>query len=501
MTEAFALQASPAVSTSAAPKPQHFSKFEWSRLAYDAVGQYGECVVRTLFETLGRDELIPGVESFVSVVWRTQKSLVRASPVTRKPWARWVKCLSEAGLLVEIASGLGRQRFIVLKFPEWDIFDALEYAALSLRRYSQRSDLTRNQVVYVRNKVLPPVLKEWRRQVALESYEDHKDTGLVCAELKKVECMTHVDQVCLEESTQTLREEPKTPPFSKPPNGRGSRSQAGGGPDRSLIYREPMETPLEGGDSSDLTRVREALSQNPPANQNQGGSGSDLDEPETTEADTSVELDVYRQLKRVFIAMFGQFERRLDPGCASRLTKLYLERGAWPEAMKLTLEEKLTRLFGDGFSTGQVIRFLSADVGEWTPPPGLHDEPEAFGAPPERICEETPASGSWTPPPTEEALACALTGATPLGRRRAEQVWARGLAALQSMVSAHLMSRWFEPFVALECVDGRLYGMAPDDFCAVWMGDKHAGLMADACGLEVVVLSPEQVVERYETRT
>jgi hypothetical protein len=69
------------------------------------------------------------------------------------------------------------------------------------------------------------------------------------------------------------------------------------------------------------------------------------------------------------------------------------------------------------------------------------------------------------------------------------------------MVSAHLMSRWFEPFVALECVDGRLYGMAPDDFCAVWMGDKHAGLMADACGLEVVVLSPEQVVERYETRT
>jgi hypothetical protein len=66
------------------------------------------------------------------------------------------------------------------------------------------------------------------------------------------------------------------------------------------------------------------------------------------------------------------------------------------------------------------------------------------------------------------------------------------------MVSEHLLTHWFAEFVPLECVDGQLVGMAPDDFKADWMREQHASQMAGVCGLEVVVLSPQQVVERYD---
>ena len=259
-----------------------------------------------------------------------------------------------------------------------------------------------------------------------------------------------------------------------------------------------MESPLEGGDRSDLTRAREADDILPPTPSNSGGSGLEDTESDASETPEAVELDRYRRLRRVFIAMFAQFERRLDPGCASRLSKLYLECGAWPEAMKLTLEEKLCRLFGNGFSSGDAVRFLTADVGEWTPPPGVR-HPDELAAQPEPEPVET--ESTWSPPPTEAALARAHSGATPFGQRRAEEVWAGALEVLSECFSAQTMERWFGVFVPLEVVDGVLIGMAPDDFEADWLRRNYVDFMAEKSGLPVEVCTPAEVLERYPEET
>ena len=497
MTATYAYPTRPA-STST---PQHLSKLEWYNRIFDDVRVSGATIAEVFRRTVGRCR--PDANAFCSVVWRTQENLTADAGVSYRTFARWRDRFVDMGYLLQVDSGCGPQRYFVLKFPEWSVSDALEYAAYSLREISKLQ--SREFASHIRKNVLPAVLKEWKRQIALESFEE--DSEELGRELAAIDSGCAPDQVTFGECGVVCEDPPEAlqklwdeTPLPEEQSAKRSNCNLPKGQTAFLIYREPTESPLDSGSSSELTCAREARGETPPTDQNRSGSGSVSGEPETPEEDTTVELDAYRRLRRVFIAMFAQFERRLDPGCASRLARRYLERGAWPEALAETLDEKLTRLFGDGFSTGQVIRFLTADVDEWTPPPGLHIEPEASGAPPERICAETSEPSSWTPPPTEEALACARTGATPLGRRRAEQVWAEGLEALKSMVSAHLVSRWLEPFVALECVDGRLYGMAADDFCASWMRDKHAGLMADACGLNVVVLSPEQVVERYETK-
>ena len=496
MTAAYAHQNRPA-STST---PQHLSKLEWYNRIFDDVRVSGAAIAEVFRRTVGRCR--PDANAFCSVVWRTQENLTADAGVSYRTFARWRDRFVDMGYLLQVDSGCGPQRYFVLKFPEWSVSDALEYAAYSLREISKLQ--SREFASHIRKNVLPAVLNEWKRQVDLESFEeDSEEPGY---ELAAIDSGSDPDEVTFGECGVVCEDPPEAlqklwneTPFPKDNFAQVSDCNLPKGQTALLIYREPTESPLDSGNSSELTCAREARGETPPTDPNRSGSGSVWVEPETPEADTTVELDAYRRLRQVFIAMFAQFERRLDPGCASRLAKRYLERGAWPEALAETLDEKLTRLFGDGFSTGQVIRFLSADVDEWTPPPGLHDVPVVSECPPEASTETTSTSSSWTPPPTDEALALARSGATPLGRRRAEQVWARGLGELSTMVSEHLMSRWFEPFVALECVDGRLYGMVADDFCASWMRDKHAGLMADACGLEVVVLSPEQVIGRYET--
>ncbi len=497
MSTAYAYQTHPA-STS---KPQHLSKLEWYQRVRDDVRVSGRTIAEVFKETVGRCR--PDENLFCSVVWRTQENLTADAGVSYRTFARWRDRFVDMGYLLQVDSGCGPQRYFVLKFPEWDVFDALEYAAYSLREISKFQ--SREFASHIRKNVLPAVLKEWKRQVALESFEEDSDE--LERELAALESGCDPDQVTFRECGVVCEDPPEAlqklwdeTPLPEDDFGKRSNCNLPKGQTAFSLYREPTERPLEGGDSSDLTRTREARGETPPTDQNQSGSGPVLVEPETTEAETTVELDAYRRLKRVFIAMFAQFERRLDPGCASRLAKCYLERGAWPEALAETLDEKLTRLFGDGFSTGQVIRFLTADVDEWTPPPGLHDDQLPIEHRGEPVDEASSESSLWTPPPTEEALALAHSGATPLGRRRAEQVWAEGIGELSAMVSEHLLRRWFEPFVPLECVDGTLVGMAPDDFCASWLRQQHADLMAQVCGLEVVALSPEQVIERYETK-
>jgi hypothetical protein len=504
MSAAYAHQTRPA-STS---KPPYFSKREWYRRARADVRPSGRVVAEALKETVGR--CLPDENVFCSVVWRTLENLRDDAGLSYRTFARRRDEFAELGYLLDVDSGCGPQRYFVLKFPEWSNCQALEYAAWSLRAMCKYPGRAPQFTVHIQTKILPAILKEWDRQIALEEFEDAdyeaEYLAEVDAKLVELESECDPDQVsfsaCVEpvcddppEGLQELWDEAPLP------EGRFARNAECSLPKMQnalLIYRESTESPLEGGDSSTVTRAREARSSNPPPPHNQdGGSGSLPAESDTPQPESAVELDDYRQLKRVFIGMFAQFERRLDSGCAARLARLYLERGAWPKAMKLTLDEKLTRLFGDGFSTGQVVRFLVADVDEWTPPPGLHDEDLPIELRAKPVDETTSESSSPAVLPDEEALALARSRATPLGRRQAETVWEEALEVLSGRVSKHLMETWILGFRPIECVDGQLVGMEYDDFRATWVRENHAETMSEACGMEVVILSPEQVFERY----
>ena len=349
MTATYAHQPRPAHTST----PPHLSKLKWHRRARAEVRPSGRVVAEALKETVGR--CLPDANVFCSVVWRTLENLRDDAGLSYRTFAARRDEFVELGYLLDIDSGCGPQRYFVLKFPEWSNCQALEYAAWSLRAMCKLPGQTPQFSAHIRTKILPAVLKELKRQVALEGFEEDDEAEHleeIDAELVELEPSCDPNQVTLKQRCDVVCEAPPKAlqklwdetPLPEEQSAKNAECNLLKMQNALLIYREPTESPLDSGSSSGLTCAREARDETPPTEQNRSGSGSVSGEPETTEADTTVELDAYRRLRRVFIAMFAQFERRLDPGCASRLAKLYLEHGAWPDALAETLDEKLTHV-------------------------------------------------------------------------------------------------------------------------------------------------------------
>jgi hypothetical protein len=134
-------------------------------------------VAEVLKETIGRclrDENV-----FCSVVWRTLENLRGDAGLSYRTFAARRDEFVQLGYLLAVDSGCGPQRYFVLKFPEWSKCDAMEYAAWSLRAMCKLPGVAPQFIAHIRKKILPAILKEWKRQVALEKFED-KDYEATC---------------------------------------------------------------------------------------------------------------------------------------------------------------------------------------------------------------------------------------------------------------------------------------------------------------------------------
>lgn len=199
MTAAYAYPTRPA-STS---KPQHLSKLEWYQRVRDDVRVSGRTIAEVFKETVGRCR--PDENVFCSGVWRTQENLTADAGVSYRTFARWRDRFVDMGYLLQVDSGCGPQRYFVLKFPEWDVFDALEYAAYSLREISKFQ--SNEFASHIRKNVLSAVLKEWKRQVALDSFEE--DSEELERELAAIESGCDTDQVTFRECGVVCEDPPE----------------------------------------------------------------------------------------------------------------------------------------------------------------------------------------------------------------------------------------------------------------------------------------------------
>jgi hypothetical protein len=184
MTATYAYTTQPA----SLSKPQYFSKLEWHRRVRAEVTTSGRVVAEVLRETVGRCR--PDENVFCSVVFRTLENLRADAGLSYRTFAKRRDEFAELGYLLEVDSGCGPQRYFVLKFPEWDVFDALEYAARSLREMCKLPGHAPQFVAHIRKKVLPAVLKEWKRQVALESFDDPEELAVELAAIESG-CIDH----------------------------------------------------------------------------------------------------------------------------------------------------------------------------------------------------------------------------------------------------------------------------------------------------------------------
>jgi hypothetical protein len=519
-------------------KPRHFHRRRWTDLAHETVGSYGACVVRALATTLGCAGFSPDDDSSTTVVWMKQKDLTKKAGVTRKTFAKWSEELVEAGLLLKIpALRRSRQQYYVLTFPAWSHEEALEYAGCALKAYSNRPDIrptTKRSMV--RDNVLPAVAKAWKCAIAQESFEDPQELE---REIDRIEGVVSLRQGVLAFTMSllamtTLRH--RNDDVCAPDLPRENESFEGVGYPNvpvtvtgSLLYKEISKARVSAEVIPTISDVANNA-QEPPPNTPSVSTVVDLPVrlaaravrtpapqtpprrqaltrwtcPETFDLEAWSQLGECEQrlvLARALYVVFERYTLHLNPRSAELLAQTFLEAGALPPDLEASdLPQRLLRHVGCQRDVGTIIQYLDEDVRtrDWTPPPGQHYRRVTPPTTSTQTGDEiTSESSSPAVLPDEEALALARSGATPLGRRQAETVWEEALEVLSGRVSKHLMQTWILGFRPIECVDGQLVGMEYDDFRATWVRNNHAEIMSEACGMEVVILSPEQVFERY----
>lgn len=303
-----------AVTLSVYSQDVNFNKFEWESQWLAAVRrgdvnwQTGT-IAPVLRTSLGTAE----ERCHVPVVWRRDATIAELSGMSPKTYRKRRDELAAAGFLFEIASGHGSRRTIkVLKLPTWSKVEALQIARDALAAYCERTGNDRMGWV---------------------------DDAL-CYALRNRET----------QATATYKGE-RIEQTGSPPGANGKPS-----PLPPYIHQKDSDNTVRGSltgpQSADLTH------QPPPS------------DPKKSPANTPsvIDLERLKRLRAVLISLFAEVGRMLDEGAATHLAQRYGRQGATAETLPGTLELKLVRLVGDGYSTGKIAAILAEDAPTWSPP-------------------------------------------------------------------------------------------------------------------------------------
>lgn len=274
----------------------------------------------------------------VPLVWSDDTTLaadLRASPKTYRSHRN---ALKEAGFLFEIASGQGYRKTIkVLKMPEWCELDAL-YIALDT--YKSYCDRKKNSPLLW---VIRAVKRAIRDREAIESFSLENDD-----DIQRKNAQT---------PTETLDETGAHWGVSPLQSGESSPIPPYIDNKKTIPFQEERDK-------------REARNpETKPTNQ-----------PKKEPAEV-VDFEHLRSIRVCIVQAFGSFGKAVDEGVVMKLSRVYARQGATSEALQTTLDEKLIRLFGDGYRAGQVARFLLKDAAEWQPGPPKNERKHRSGSP------------------------------------------------------------------------------------------------------------------------
>lgn len=302
--------------------PENLNKLGWLDLVSNSTPKRFHALALRLTKTIGTAER----NCHVPLVWSDDTTLAAVLGASPKTYRSHRNGLKEAGFLFDIPSGLGYRKTIkVLKMPEWN---ELETLYIALDAYNAYCDRKKSAPLLW---VIRAVKRAIRDREAIESFSLENDDDI---QLKNPQT-----------PTETLDE--TQPPWGTSPLDLGANS-----PTPPYIDNKKTIPFQEERDKRDARKP-----ETKPTHQ-----------PKKNPAEV-VDFEHLRSIRVCIVQAFGSFGKAVDEGVVMKLSRAYARQGATPEALQITLDDKLTRLFGDGYKPGRVAAFLLKDADEWQPSP------------------------------------------------------------------------------------------------------------------------------------